>query len=132
MDPKMTRKEFVLLTFTLVGTAGAVASGCSDTGGGGGGGGSTGNAGNNGSASCSDPLPASQVAGDNHTHTVSVPASALDSASGQTFTTSSANSHTHMITLSANSLATIKGGGSVTITSTTNSGHAHDYTVRCT
>jgi hypothetical protein len=131
MEPKtMTRKEFVVLTLTWVGTSAAGAAGCSsekDSNGN-----PTGNAGNSGSASCDNPLPSSQVPGDSHTHTVMVPASALDATSGQTFTTSSANSHTHMITLSANSLTTIKGGGSVTVTSTTNSGHAHDYTVRCT
>ena len=129
---EMTRKEFIVLTFALVGV-GATAAGCSSENGNGGGAGSNGNAGSNGAVTCDDPLPASQQSDSTgHTHSVSVPESALDGSSAQTFTTSSAGGHTHMITLSANSLATIRAGGSVTVTSTTNGNHTHNYAVRCT
>jgi hypothetical protein len=68
----MTRKEFFVLTFTLLGTgiAGVAARGGSTSGndGTGGAGGSTGN------LTCADPLPETQVPDSTgHTHTVTVP-----------------------------------------------------------
>jgi hypothetical protein len=157
----MTRKEFIALTFTLIG--GAAAASCSDDNGGSSGtggttnvstglggssggstgsrGGTTGSAGANaaghggttGGAACGDPLPESQVPDSNdHVHMVMVPAATLDATSAQTFSTTVAKGHTHDITLSPADLATIKGGGMVTVPSTITESHMHSYTVRCT
>jgi hypothetical protein len=126
---EMTRKDFITLTFTLIGSA-AVASRCSNdnttptpspTGVGGttaqsggttghaGAGGTTGTAGTTGAAgtgdagttvACTDPLPETMVAdGLGHMHTVTVPASTLNATSVQTFTTSVAGSPAHTHTV---------------------------------
>ena len=113
----MTRKEFLTLTFTLVGTAAAVGAcsndnngndggfggtfgGNSGTGRGGTGGTSTGGhggtagtsaggTGGTGATACADPLSESQVSDTTgHTHTVTIPASTLNATSAQTFDTS--------------------------------------------
>jgi hypothetical protein len=148
----MTRKEFIALTFTLIG--GAAAASCSDdnnNGGSGGAGGainvSTGRGGSGGAAgahtggsggtsvgtACGDPLPETQVPDSNgHFHMVMVPAATLDATSAQTFTTTVTQGHSHQITLSPADLSTIKGGGMVTVASTIASSHQHSYTVSCT
>ncbi len=111
MDSKneMTRKQFLVLTFSLVGTTAAMGS-CDDddndnvtgTGGSSGGtAGTTGSAGTGGTtgtggaggttgtggasaATCTDPLPETQVAdSSDHTHTVTIPASALNSTAAR-------------------------------------------------
>jgi hypothetical protein len=164
MDPKneMTRKQFLVLTFSLVGTAAAAkacdddddanvtgTAGTSGTGRGGGGGttgtagasGTTGTAGGGGTtgtgggvqAGCTDPLPASQASDSTgHVHSVMIAASALNSTTAQTFTTTVAAGHAHMVTLQPAELATLKGGGTVMVTSSTVDLHAHMYMVRCT
>src|SRR5262245_8710386 len=124
MDSKndMTRKQFLVLTFTLVGTGAAIGScdddntnltgtaGSSGTGRGGttgtagttGAGGTTGTAGTTGTGgtgatACTDPLPESMVPdGLGHTHSVTIPASALNSSTAMTFNTSSAGAPAHM------------------------------------
>ena len=163
MDAKngMTRKQFIVLTFSLVGTGAAVAS-CDDddsnqtgtggssgtgrggttgtggsagtTGAGGTGGGASGTTGTGGApaAACTNPLGAMQVPDSTmHTHTMTVPSSVLDATSAQTFTTGIAAGHTHMVTLQPSQLATMKGGGSVTVTSSTDDLHAHMFVVSC-
>jgi hypothetical protein len=163
MDSKneMTRKQFLVLTFSLVGTTAAMGScddddttnltGTAGTSGGGtagttgtaGSGGTTGTGGAAGTtgtggasaATCNDPLPETQVADSSgHTHMVTIPASALNSAAAMTFTTSSAGTspHMHSVTLEPAQLTTLKGGGTVTVTSTVADLHAHMFTVRCT
>ena len=148
----MTRKEFLTLTFTLIGTAAAACSndnnnsstGTAGTSGGTAGhGGTTGSAGHGGNAAtgggggntaaaCADPLPENQSPSD-HTHTVTIHPSVLNSTTAQTFDTSSQLSHMHMVTLQPAELATLKGGGTVTVTSSpAGSGpHTHDYTISC-
>jgi hypothetical protein len=152
----MTRKEFIALTFTLIG--GVAAASCSDDnndnsgtggsggttnvttgrGGSGGGGGNAGanpggSGGSTGATACSDPLPETQVADSlGHVHMVMVAASTLNATTAQKFTTTIANGHSHDITLSPANLATIKGGGSVTVPSSISSSHIHMYTVSCT
>src|ERR1700722_15197554 len=117
MDFKaMDRKEFFVLTFTLIGAAVTGAAACSGSAnssdGGTGAGGST-----NENLTCADPLPETQVPDSTgHTHTVTVAAATLNATTDQTFTTSpgGSDSHTHMITLAVADLATIKSGGSAT------------------
>lgn len=168
MDAKaMTRKDFITLTFTLLGSA-AVATRCSDdntntnnTGAGGttaqsgghagtnavaghgGGAGTTGQAGggaggtSGATVACTDPLPETQVQDPtNHVHSVTVPASTLNATTVQTFTTSVAGAptypdHTHTVALTATELATLKGGGNVTVMSGPAAGHTHMYSVSC-
>ena len=135
MDFKaMNRKEFFVLTFTLLGTgiAGVAACGSStgNNGGGGGTGGST-----NGNLTCADPLPEMQVSDSTgHTHTVTVAAATLNATTDQTFTTSPAgtDSHTHMITLAVANLGVIRAGGTATVTSTITDLHTHMFAVSCT
>jgi hypothetical protein len=88
-------------------------------------------------AACTDPLPEMQLPDSTmHTHTLAVPASALNAAGAQTFTTGLAGmgaGHTHMVRLTPAELMTIKNGGMVTVTSLTDQTmHTHMYTVRCT
>ena len=162
MDSKneMTRKQFLVLTFSLVGTTAAMGScddddgnvtgtggssgtgrggttgaggGAGTTGTGGGAAGTTGAGGTTGTAACANPLPATQVADTTaHTHTVTILPSALDATTAQTFTTSVASAHMHMVTLMPAQLTTLKGGGSVTVMSTVDSAHGHMFTVSCT
>ena len=133
MDFKeMKRKEFYLLTFTLLGTgiAGVAACGSSTSNNGGGTGGST-----SGNVTCADPLPEMQVPDSTgHTHTVTVAAATLNATTDQTFTTSpgGTDSHTHMITLAVANLAAVKAGGTATVTSTTTDSHTHMFAVSCT
>lgn len=144
MDSKsMTRKEFVTLTFTLLGGA-AAASACSSSNNNsdGGTGGTHGAGGANGN-SCTDPLPETQVPGDGtmHTHTFSVPASDLNATMSVMITTSqpmpiggaTISPHTHIITLTTADLAMLKGGGQVTVTSDMEGSpiHSHMFVVSC-
>ena len=139
----MNRKEFFVLTFTLIGSAVAGAAACSsssnNTDGGGGSGGGSGGSGAGGSTTtglaCADPLPETQNPDQTgHTHTVTVPEATLNATTDQTFTTSpgGTDAHTHMITLTVANLATIKAGGSVpTVPSTVTDSHMHTYAVSC-
>jgi hypothetical protein len=156
----ITRKEFLTLTFTLIGTT-AVGAACSDnnnaadggtagtTGSGGrggttGGGGTTGSAGTTGTgggggttaASCTDPLPETQVADTTgHTHTVTIHASALDATTAQMVDTSvvgtGATAHMHSVTLEPAQLTTLKGGGTVTVMSSIVMSHGHMFMISC-
>jgi hypothetical protein len=125
----ISRKEFIVLTFTLIGSAAAAGS-CSDSGGSTTGAGGSGGGG--GSVTCDDPLGAAQTSdATGHTHTVSIPASALQATTPQMFTTSSSGTHTHTITLSPSQLATVRNGGSVTVTSSSDDTHTHAYEISC-
>jgi len=155
----MTRKDFLTLTFTLIGTS-AIAATCSDnnnnvpdgsvtgrggttgaggtshaTGQGGATGGTTGTAGGggNGASSCTDPLPEVQAPAD-HTHTLVIHASVLSATTAQMIDTGAVLGHMHVVTLQPADLATLKGGGSVMIT-TSSAGtpaHTHVFTISCT
>jgi hypothetical protein len=131
MDFKaLNRKEFFVLTFTLLGTGIVGAAACGSSTNSNGGGGGTG-----GSPTCADPLPEMQVPDSTgHTHSVTVAAATLAATTDQTFTTSpaGADSHTHMITLAVANLATIKAGGTATVTSTSTDSHTHMFAVACT
>ena len=147
MDSKsMTRKEFVTLTFTLLGGA-ATPAACSSssnnngTGGTNGAtGGANGNGGTSGTHACTDPLPDSMVPDDTmHMHTLTIPASTLDATSAQTLTTGpvidatgTIAAHTHMVTFATTDLSTLKGGGTVTVTTQAADGHMHMFKVSCT
>lgn len=161
----MNRKDFLKLTFTLVGGA-AVVAGCSSssasgTGGSSGSGGAAGHpadasssSGGSGDAKvdtasvdtgkmCADPLVTGQIAnstsaGPDHLHTLFVPASTLTATTDQTWITSGyppgSGGHFHTVALKVADLATLKGGGSVTVTSSLDGDpfHSHMFMVSCT
>jgi hypothetical protein len=165
MDSKsITRKDFFMLTFTLIGSA-AASSACSSSsgtnvitdgggvggqgghggaGGAGGGaagagGGAGGSAGDAGTATtaCTNPLPETELTNTSHVHTLMVAAATLNATADQTITTGSAMDpggplHMHTVVLTVASLATLKAGGNVTVTSTISAGHNHDFRVSCT
>jgi len=66
----------------------------------------------------------------NHGHTLTILRVDLDSVTAKTYSLSAASTdgHIHSVTFSPAQLTTMKGGGSVTVTSTTNVGHGHDVT----
>jgi hypothetical protein len=147
----MTRKEFVRLTFTLLGGAAAAAAcSSSNNGGSNGSGGSNGTggsaAGTGGSASgtggtvannnsCVDPLPETQLPDSTgHTHTVTIPASDLNATTAQMTVTSETLGHNHSVTLGSTELATLRSGGQVTVMSNESAipfPHTHMYSVSC-
>ena len=151
MDTKsMTRKEFVTLTFTLIGSAAAACSSSSNSNDGGTGGsfgsggsngtGGTGGAGGASSAACTNPLPESMVPDDTgHMHDVTVPASTLNATTAQTITTGpvidatiTVTPHMHDVVFTVANLGILAGGGSVTVTSLPADGHTHMFAVSCT
>lgn len=162
MDAKsMTRKEFIRLSFTVVGSAVTVAAcgtssvtagdagtgaagtgGIGGAGGVGGAGGAAGAAGQGGTggtttAACTSPLPEVQDADlQGHIHFVTIDASVLNATVDQVFQTSAAAAqgqtlHTHQITLTPTDLAAIKAGGSVDVQSSLAQSHTHNYTISC-
>ena len=152
MDSKpMTRKDFITLTFTLIGS-GVALDACSSSNNNGGTAGNNGTSGTNGAAgatggstgaggsgtsACTNPLPETQDPdGLGHIHSLDVPASLLDSTSDQTINTGSAMSpgaaaHMHTVVLTVAMLATLKAGGSVDAPSGFTLSHMHSYTINC-
>ncbi|HEY4395234.1 MAG TPA: hypothetical protein VGP64_14280 [Polyangia bacterium] len=129
----MTRKEFVTLTFTLLGGAAAAAA-CSSSPSNSGTGGTNG-AGGGSANGCTDPLPETQLPDDTmHTHTLSIPAADLSSTTDMTVNTGVTNGHMHMVTLTVANLATLKGGGMVDEVSSLagTPSHMHTFSVSCT
>ncbi len=140
MDPKsMTRKEFVTLTFTLLGGAAAAAACSSSNNASDGGLGGTNGSGGTSGGACTDPLPETQDPDtEGHTHTVTVHASLLNQTTDQTLTTSGVMNntvgiadHMHMVTFTTADLAMLKAGGSVDVMSGMALGHTHRYRVSC-
>jgi hypothetical protein len=158
----LTRKEFLTLTFTLIGSTAVGAAACSSdnnnndggvggrggttgtggtTGAGGTGGhggtGGTGGAGGTNGAACTDPLPEQMVADSTmHSHSLMIPASTLNATSAQTVNTGTTDGHMHMVTLQPADLATLKGGGTVTMTTSSAMApggpvHTHMYMISC-
>jgi hypothetical protein len=143
----MTRKDFLTLTFTLIGSTAVGAAACSSsnnsadggtagTTGTGGHGGTTGTGGHGGSggAAGTNPLPETMIADANmHSHTLTIPASTVDATTAQMINTGVTDAHMHIVTLEPAQLTTLKGGGNVTVT-TSSAGtpaHMHMYMVSC-
>ena len=82
------------------------------------------------SPSAAQSCSASTISG-NHGHSLTVPASDLDSMADITYNIQGAADHNHMVTLSAAQLAQLKAGQMVTVTSSTTLSHNHDVTVSC-
>lgn len=149
-DPTtITRKDFFVLTFSLVGSA-VAASACDDddgypkggtggnsagTGGATGTGGTGTGAGTGGAAggeTCMSPVTSMQVADTTgHTHTVTLTAAQINAGSPMMFTTSNAGGHVHTVTLTAGDFTMLRGGMSITKTSSNDSNHTHSYAISC-
>jgi hypothetical protein len=112
-----------------------------DGGGAGTDGGGGGAAGGDGSAltnSCDSTLPESQLPdATNHMHTVTITSAQLNQTANLTVNTSltgnGAAAHMHMVTLTGANLATLRGGGLVTVTSSSagTTAHTHTYQISC-
>jgi hypothetical protein len=131
----ITRKRF------LQGAAGATVvlliQGCGGGGGGGGGMAATTGGGAYGGGMVAQPTGCGANAiSNNHGHALAIPVADLDATTDMTYSIAGTAGHDHTITLTAAQLATLKGGGTVTVTSTvtnapTFGSHAHTVTVGC-
>jgi uncharacterized lipoprotein YajG len=67
-----------------------------------------------------------------HTHSVQVTRLAIEStpADGYSHATSLVNSHVHTFTLSQSQLQSLKGGATLNIDTSTDSGHFHTFTIQ--
>ena len=128
----MTRKRFlqgaagstVALLLQSCGGGGGGSGGASTTGGGYGGGMMT-------PTGCS-----AETISANHGHTLSIPVADLDATTDKVYSIAGTAGHDHTITLTATQLATLKAGGTVTVTSSvtnapTFGSHSHAVTVGC-
>lgn len=95
-----------------------------------------------GSGSGSDAAPAdafmgtcatnSVAIGSNHGHEMTVEPVDLESTSSKMYDITGGADHPHTVTITVAQFAMLKRDGSITISSTTNSGHSHSIRVRCT
>ncbi len=68
--------------------------------------------------------------GTNHGHTLVVPAADVTAAADRTYSIRGASAHDHMVTITAADFATLAGGGTLSLESTS-SGHTHTVSVTC-
>lgn len=68
-----------------------------------------------------------------HTHSLTVPKEDVSAAAEKTYNLSQSDNHNHQVTISATEFQTLKDSPnqSITITSTSQSGHTHNVTVSC-
>ncbi|HJV70690.1 hypothetical protein [Ideonella sp.] len=119
----MTRKQFLgaLGGGTVVLWLQACGGGGGSDGGGMGGGGGGGLSCGAGSANISA----------NHGHSLTINEADLDSTTNKTYSIMGSAGHDHTVTFTPDQLAMLKGKQSVTVTSTTTSGHNHTVTASC-
>jgi hypothetical protein len=119
MDVKLTRKDFLKTGLAAAGAVvgiGGTACGGDDDGGGGGG----------GNSSCTTDITS------NHGHSMSVAPADVDAGVAKTYTLSTANGHSHDVLVSPANFSTLKGGSSVSVTSSAaGDGHTHPITISC-
>lgn len=65
-----------------------------------------------------------------HSHTAELPEADVDSTQNQAYSSSSSGGHIHSVTLTAANFETLRTSGAVTVTSTSVSGHTHNFTFR--
>ena len=128
----ITRKQF--LSGLAGGTLTLLVQGC----GGGGSSSSTAAAGTGGYTGMTNPLSGCGAGAitNNHGHAVSIPVADLDATTNRTYSIMGTATHDHSITLTPAQLATLKGGGTVVVSSTVTTAagfgsHNHDVTVTC-
>ena len=89
--------------------------------------------------SCADPLPASQTADTTtHSHTLEIAAATLAETTTQSilsgpFPVGTSGAHFHLVMLTPTNLTTLRGGGTVTVTSSADGDpiHSHMFMVSC-
>jgi len=130
----MNRKEFILKTSAgvLIGIPVASLIGCS---------GSDDSGGNPDPDPDPDPDPQANCVQNgtdttisaNHGHDLTVSREDVNAAMEKTYTLSEASTdqHIHQITITSAQFATLKSNNSVSVTSTSSSGHTHSVNVRC-
>ena len=67
----------------------------------------------------------------NHGHALSVSSEDVAAGTEKTYSIKGASGHDHRVTVGAADFAALAAGGSVTVNSTTDAGHAHAVTVTC-
>ncbi len=67
----------------------------------------------------------------NHDHALDLPVADLDSTDPKDYDITGTSDHPHTITLTPADFATLKSGGSVTVTSTNDDNHTHNVTIAC-
>lgn len=119
---KISRKDFLKLGAAAGATVTLVLVGC--------GGDDDGSSGSGGSAGSSgSPCSADIVA--NHGHVLEIPAADLDATTEKTYNIQGTAAHPHTLVFTAAQMAELKGGASVTVTSSLDASHTHDVTVTC-
>jgi hypothetical protein len=150
----MTRQGFIRLLVVTTGTA-AFTQACGDdtgTGGSGtGGGGGSGGDGSGATGGATSSSPSSTTSGNsttttggmagcepdiqfNHSHVLEIAIADLDSTADKTYDIMGGSPHGHSVTITGAQFATLKGGGSVMVTSTDGGAdmHSHRVTINCT
>ena len=67
----------------------------------------------------------------NHGHTLSVSAADISAGQDKTYNIKGGSPHDHQVTVTAAHFSTLSGGGSVSVTSSTDAGHSHPVTITC-
>jgi hypothetical protein len=73
----------------------------------------------------------SVVIGGNHGHSMQVAAADLNSTASKMYAIQGTGSHPHTVTITPAQFAMLKTNGTLTVMSSTNSGHPHSITVSC-
>lgn len=68
---------------------------------------------------------------DNHGHTVVIPAADVADPMDRTYNIQGTSRHPHTITVTAANFETLAAGGTVTVSSSRDSGHSHEVTLVC-
>jgi hypothetical protein len=141
MTRKMTRKGFLgtatggMVLLLLQACGGGGDSGSGSTSGSGTGSGSGSGSGTGSGSGASGGLTSCTSTGGailgNHGHALEIPAADLESKVDVHYSIQGTSNHPHTITLTPAQLAALKGGQSVTVTSSTDFSHSHDVTITC-
>ncbi len=131
----ITRKGFIQILITTVGTV-VVGEGCGDSSGAGGAGGtgstSTGTTSNTSTSTTGGGCGATGTAiAGNHGHVLTIAAADLDSTTAKTYSIQGTAPHDHTVTFAPADLASLKAKMSVMVTSTTTNVHNHVVTATC-
>jgi len=77
-------------------------------------------------------ITATSTVADGHSHSAQIPVADLTSPSNKTYNASSSFGHNHLVTLSIAQLSSLGTGSTVTVTSTNDFAHTHNFTFRIT
>ncbi len=111
------------------GTGGATGGTGGATGGTGGATGGTGGA--TGGTGGAPPTGCAETIGTNHGHTLEVTQDDVTAGVDKTYDIQGSSMHTHSVTITAADFASLAGGGTVMVASSTGSAHTHQISVTC-